>query len=182
MAGTAALLVAANPDASVDELRDVLTDTAKALGSANHYGYGLVQPVPALTAIRELASIPTGTVTGTVTEADSVADDPIEDATVSGRGDRPLGRDGRDEGYTIEEVPVGTYDVTATADGYDSETKEVAVEDGESVEVDLALTPTSPPPSNVTRAGHGTSRGPPVATARSPSPSPTTVPVATSRP
>ena len=137
VAGSAALLVAANPDATVEELRSILTDTADPLGPHNHYGYGLVQPLPALTAIRALEPTPTGTISGTVTDADTEAG--IGGATVKVEETGQSATTNPDGSYTIENVPTGTYDVTASAEGYGSQTQEATVNEDQATDADFEL-------------------------------------------
>jgi subtilisin len=48
VAGVAALLIGANPDLSAGDVRQILRSTALNLGSANEFGYGLVQATPAV--------------------------------------------------------------------------------------------------------------------------------------
>ena len=53
VAGVAALLFEAFPDATVDEMERVLQSTAKSLSGqvAERYGYGLIDPAAALAAL-----------------------------------------------------------------------------------------------------------------------------------
>lgn len=61
---------------------------------------------------------PTGSLSGTATVADS--GDPVPGAQIAVGG--LAGFTGPDGGYTIARVPVGTYDVTASAYGYEAQT------------------------------------------------------------
>src|SRR3989338_8272457 len=97
-----------------DEVRAVLTSTADDIGAAGkdtHYGYGLVNAAVAVGAIAPPA---TGTISGTVTDADTL--DPIAGATVSD-GTRQATTDANGD-YSITDVPEGTYTVTASQEGY----------------------------------------------------------------
>jgi len=111
VAGTAALVIAA---AIVDDVRYQLQITADNLGDSSLYGNGLVDA-------DEAAGVDTplpGAIAGKVTDTDSTA---IKGATVAVEG-TTLSATTSDSGgdYTINNVPVGDYTVTASADGYES--------------------------------------------------------------
>jgi N-acetylneuraminic acid mutarotase len=78
-----------------------------------------------------------GNIEGVVLEA-AGANDPIEDAAVVLHGDttwtNALGE------YSFIDVPVGTYDITASAFGYNSETHSVDIIAGQTITQDFALT------------------------------------------
>jgi Carboxypeptidase regulatory-like domain/Kelch motif len=109
-------------------------------------GLGTPNGIPAF------RSGPHGVVTGTVTDGT----DPLAQAEIS-VGDSSATTDG--QGHYILNVPVGTYDVTASKFGYDSRTVSgVAVADGQTVTENLALT--AKPSAKVTGtvrdgSGHG---------------------------
>ncbi len=122
VAGAAALVIAAGVTDSNgngrtnDEVRAILTSTADDIGATgkdNQYGYGLVNVVAAVAAVVPPA---TGTISGTVIDADTLG--PIARAMVSD-GTRSATTDTNGV-YTITDVPEGTYTVTASADGYNS--------------------------------------------------------------
>ncbi len=86
---------------------------------------------------------PVGTIAGTVT--DSETEDQIEGATVEVEGTSlSATTDGNGE-YEIDDVPVGTYTVTASAEGYDSDSQEnVEVSAGDTSTVNFALVEPNP--------------------------------------
>jgi hypothetical protein len=80
---------------------------------------------------------PAGTISGTVKDA---YDTPIEGATVAVIGAGLSAISDAEGGYTIENVPADTYDVTASADGYQSSTEQgVEVGGDETVDLDFTL-------------------------------------------
>ena len=85
-----------------------------------------------------------GAIAGTVTDA---ADDGgIEDATVTVEG--PTDADATtdaDGGYALDELEVGDYDVTVTADGYETaDASGIAVDDGITTTLNFTLDPAAP--------------------------------------
>ena len=143
VAGVAALVIAAgitdaNGNGRInDEVRAVLTSTADDIGAAGkdtHYGYGLVNAAVAVGAIAPPA---TGTISGTVTDADTL--DPIAGATVSD-GTRQATTDANGD-YSITDVPEGTYTVTASQEGYvNASQTNVVVTENTTTTVNFALT------------------------------------------
>ena len=142
VAGTAALVWAKNPTWSNDAVRTQLQNTADDLGATgwdSKYGYGLVDAV-------EAAGVEpgVGTIAGKVTDAKEgsaiagatvVVEDTSLSATTDGNGD-----------YTIYDVAVGDYTVTASAIGYTDSSKEnIIVEDNQKIVVNFALIPTTTP-------------------------------------
>jgi len=94
-------------------------------------------PPPAAVAVDPLA--PPGTIAGTVT--DSSTGLAIEGATVTdGTRSAITGVNGD---YTIDDVPVGTYTVTASAAGYDDDSQSVTVIAGETSTADFTLEPSA---------------------------------------
>ena len=152
VAGTAALVIWSGVDdidnlcGIANEVRACLSDTAQYLGlPPEEQGNGLVNAAEA--AGVETPPLGTGTIAGNVTEAEKgsaiagatvvVEDTTLPDATTDGNGD-----------YTINNVPVGNYTVTASATGYIKESLPVDVlKDQTTTDVDFALTP-KPTPSN----------------------------------
>jgi len=65
-------------------------------------------------------AIDTGSINGTVTVAGTDPAQPIAGATVTVEGTNLSDTTAADGTYTIADVPVGTYTVTASADGYQS--------------------------------------------------------------
>ncbi len=83
-----------------------------------------------------------GTIAGTVT--DSSNDEPIEGATVVVEGTELSATTDGNGDYEIDDVPVGTYTVTASAEGYESASQEnVGVSDDATSTVNLTLEPSA---------------------------------------
>jgi uncharacterized membrane protein len=104
-------------------------------------------------SLTEVAGLP-GSITGSVTDAEGGS--PIAGATVSD-GTRTVTTDATGE-YTIADVPAGTYQVTASKEGYQSSSTTVNVLSGSSAVADLALTAAMLPGSitgSVTDAENG---------------------------
>ena len=143
VAGAAALVIAAGiTDTSGnglinDEVRQALNNTATDLGDTGRdslYGFGLVNVAAAVATVAPPA---TGTISGTVTDVDTL--DPIAGATVTD-GIRSVITDGIGV-YALADVPEGTYTVTASADDYTSASQtNVVVTADVTTTVDLALT------------------------------------------
>jgi subtilisin family serine protease len=92
--------------------------------------------------------VETGAITGTVTDEGA---NPIEGATVTVNADGAEPQDASDGTFEFTDVPVGTYQVTASAGGYVSETKEVTVPaDGAvSLEFELSVIPPQSDPGQL---------------------------------
>jgi subtilisin family serine protease len=132
VAGAAALVIAGNSDLSNLEVRDILSSTAVDLGTAGrdtHYGYGLVDAMAAVSAVPQSY----GTLSGTVTDTGATA---ISGASVAAGGESATTIS--DGTYSLT-LPVGRYDVTASADGYESVTKTAAVEEDSTTVLDFSL-------------------------------------------
>lgn len=87
-----------------------------------------------------LAQTDTGEITGVVTEANTETPLPGVNVVIPSLSSEGVGAATSGEGrFTIESVPVGTYEVQARAVGYRSSTREVTVSAGESTTVDFAL-------------------------------------------
>ena len=80
-----------------------------------------------------------GTIAGTVTDSSNA--EPIEGATVVVEGTELSATTDGDGDYEIDEVPVETYTVTASAEGYDDDSQSVTVIAGETSTADFALNP-----------------------------------------
>jgi len=133
VAGTAALVWAADTSLYNYEIRQKLQTTAEDIGlSTREQGYGLVDAAAAVDV-----SLDTGNIKGKVT--DEADDAVIEGATVVVEGTNLS--DTTDEGgyYLLENVPVETYDVIASAEGYYSQTATVIVEEDKTVIKDFVL-------------------------------------------
>ncbi len=137
VAGAAALAWAVNPGLTNVEIRGILQITAEDLGlPSNHQGHGLVRADLAVRAIAEVEPPATGTIEGTVNDEDGAA---IEGATVVvEETDLSATTDSKGH-YFLENVPTGEQEVTASADGYQSETATVTVEEDATVTQDFTL-------------------------------------------
>jgi len=147
VAGTVALMWSAVPELErdINATRALLDATAidtedLTCGGTpennNVWGEGKLD---AFAAVDQSLGDDTGTLSGTVTDADT--GDPIANATVSMTG--PVQRQratGTDGGYQII-LPVGGYDVTASAFGYGTATAQVDILTGDTTVQDFALDP-----------------------------------------
>ncbi|MCL0058695.1 S8 family serine peptidase, partial [Dehalococcoidia bacterium] len=87
-----------------------------------------------------LTLLPTGFIAGTVTAAET--GEPIAGAVITVLETPLAAVTDAEGGYTIEEVPIGTYDVHAFAEGYfPAIAPDVVVEEAETTTVDFALEP-----------------------------------------
>ena len=84
-----------------------------------------------------------GTIAGTVTSSTNLA---ISGATVSVDGTSHSDTTLTDGIYSIPDVGVSTYSVTASATGFESQSQNATVNENQTTIVDFALTPTPPPP------------------------------------
>jgi len=134
VSGTAALVVAYGITGS-SAIRDQLNTTAEDLGDPGrdaYFGYGLVDA--------EAAAPPpaaTGSIAGTVTNADT--GDLIANATVTADAYSTTTAD--DGTYTLADLPVGTYTVTASATGYIDASQTVDVLENQITTADFGLSP-----------------------------------------
>ncbi|RIQ31190.1 PEGA domain-containing protein [Jiangella rhizosphaerae] len=131
--GVVALMLSANPDLTIDDIRALLEDTARTephMGDLPNdtYGAGIVDAFAAVTRAAY-----SGTVAGTVTDDDG---DPLGDVTVTA-GDATTTTAG-DGTYTLP-VAAGDHELTAAAYGYVTATAAVSVAIGETTTLDLAL-------------------------------------------
>lgn len=93
------------------------------------------------TAAVSVQAQPTGTVAGTVTDANS--GDPLPGVNVVVQGP-DLGAATDEQGqYTISDVPAGTHILVASFVGYDRAQQEIEVEQGETVQVNFEMVPTA---------------------------------------
>lgn len=138
VAGVAALTWAANADLANGDVRQILRDTAEDIGlSSNHQGYGLARADLAVSAATGAEPTPTGNLEGTVTDAETGSG--IEGAAVSIDGTNYSTTTDADGNYSFIDIPVGTYTVTAAADGYISQSKEATVNENETTVLNFAL-------------------------------------------
>ena len=103
----------------------------------------------------QAGTVQTGTITGTVT--DSLTGEPLPGVNVVLEGTTQGAATSADGQYTISEVEAGTYTVTATFIGYDSESRAgVRVRDGDDTVVDFALGQTQMGLDELVVVGYGT--------------------------
>jgi subtilisin len=119
------------------EIRHILQETAEDIGlSAEQQGYGLARADLAVRAADESEPQTTGNIEGTVKDDAETA---IESATVVVEGTSLSTTTNADGYYLLENVPSGDQNVTASADGYNSETATVEVVEGETATQDFTL-------------------------------------------
>ncbi len=82
-----------------------------------------------------LVAIPTYKVSGKVKDGEGHA---LQGATVTIEGTEQSATTGSEGDYTISDVEEGTYDITASKDGYSSKTKDVTVDSDTTVDFTLA--------------------------------------------
>ena len=134
VAGTAALVMVVYPLWSNKEVREQLKNTADDLGDPEKYGYGLVNAAEAADVDTPLP----GAIAGKVTDADNnIA---IVGATVVVEGTDLFAITGADGNYTITDVPVETYTVTASADGYENASQENITVSADDITSDVNFT------------------------------------------
>ncbi|MGH9244209.1 MAG: S8 family serine peptidase [Acidimicrobiales bacterium] len=147
--GAVALMWSAAPAliGDITQTRDILDTTAvdtedlQCGGTAddnNVFGEGRLD---AFAAVEQSPRGPVGSLTGTVTDAST--GEPIAGATVSLEVDgNPRSTfTGADGTYAFSALPVGTYDVTATAFGYGSDTQSAEITEGATTTLDFTLDP-----------------------------------------
>jgi len=134
VAGVAALVIAGEGLSNI-QVRNRLQQTADDLGPAGfdtNYGYGLVDADEAAPP----APPATGTIAGTVTDTDT--GNLIEGATVTADGYSTTTE--ANGTYTLADLPVGSYTVTASATGYTELSKTADVQENLTTFVDFVLT------------------------------------------
>ncbi|NVM46722.1 MAG: S8 family serine peptidase [Candidatus Lokiarchaeota archaeon] len=145
VAGTAALVWAANPSWSNTEVRSHLQGTTEDVSLAGtEQGYGLVDAENAVLGTTNGNNLPTqatGTITGTVTDKNTGS--VIEGAAVSADGFGDLTE--ANGIYSLNDIPVGSYTVTASKTGYTEESQVVDVSKDNTTVVDFSLNPESTP-------------------------------------
>jgi len=148
VAGTAALVLAANPGWTNVQLRGQLQSTADDLGQKGWdalYGYGLVDTDEAAVSSGPTT---TGSISGTV--KDTSDSSPIGGATVSVDTGQSTTSDS-DGAYSLTGVPAGDRSVTASATGFAPQTSPATVNQDQTTTVDFTLAATEggdggPPP------------------------------------
>ncbi|NUO55796.1 MAG: PQQ-binding-like beta-propeller repeat protein, partial [Hamadaea sp.] len=131
--GVVALMLSANPELTVAEVRQILTGTARVeshMGTVpnNAYGTGIIDAYAAVTRAAH-----SGTVTGRVTGPDGKP----RSATVTIAGESTTS-DAQTGAYSLV-APAGTQDVTVGAYGFVTQRGKVTVAVGESIAHDVAL-------------------------------------------
>jgi len=145
VAGVAALVWAADHDLTNVQIREVLQETAEDLVlSSNRQGYGLVRGDLAVRAVAEVELPATGDIEGTVKDGDDAA---IVEATVVVEGTNLSATTDANGDYLLENVPAGDQQVTASADGYYSETEMVTVVEDDTVTQNFVLDAIPPAPT-----------------------------------
>ncbi|WP_418791686.1 S8 family serine peptidase [Phosphitispora sp. TUW77] len=121
--GVAAQVWAANTTLGNTGVRDILHNTAENIGLSIYYqGYGLVRADLAAAAAAGLIPADTGSIDGTVTDANGSA---ISGASVVVENTSLSATTDSNGYYQIVGVPVGSYGVTASAAGYSAQTIDV---------------------------------------------------------
>lgn len=143
VAGTAALVWAAAENTSLYnyEVREKLQATAEDIGlSTREQGFGLVDAENAVlgnTGGDDLPPTATGTISGTVTYADTGFS--IVGGLVTTNG-HSTSTDAQGI-YTLADLPVDSYTVTASAEGYESASEDVTVIENDTIIADFFLNP-----------------------------------------
>ena len=134
--GVAALVWTADPLLSNVEVREILQTTAQDLGLPSDYqGYGLVRADLAVDLAKPTEPPAVGSIEGTVTNGTNA----IIGATVVVKGTTIVATTNGDGYYLLENVQVGDKQVTASADGYYSQTPTVTVVEDDTVTEDFVL-------------------------------------------
>lgn len=144
VAGAAALAFAVDQGHSHEDVREALTASAEPLNAPEHQvGAGLVDATELLDQVlddEESEEPETGAIAGTVTDD---ADDPtaIEGAEVSVEEvDEATATTDEDGVYEIADLPEGEHTVTAAADGYESATQSLEVDENGEATANFELT------------------------------------------
>ncbi|THE65657.1 hypothetical protein D8Y22_06540 [Salinadaptatus halalkaliphilus] len=143
VSGVAALAISsADDDVNPYELRQAFEDSAwKPDGEPedpdSRYGHGIIDATDIVT--ESDSTDDGGTVTGTVTDADSTGAIAGVTVTIESDGELIETVETSTGGEYAVELAAGTYEVTAAADGYESATSSVVIENGEHETVSLSL-------------------------------------------
>ena len=146
VAGTAALVWAANPSWNNKDVRSHLQMTAEDIHLPDtEQGYGLVDAENATLGTTDGDNLngqqAIGAISGIVTDADSGF--PIMGVTVTADGF--ITTTNENGGYTLLDLPIGTYSANASKTGYVTQSKTANVSDSSITIVDFALEPESIP-------------------------------------
>jgi serine protease len=144
---TAALILSEKPSATPDQVRTYLQATTRDYGTPGwdaSYGWGLLNAGAALTMAQGGNPPPpppptTGSITGTVT---SITGAVIRGAKITAKtGSTTYSATTSTTGsYLLTNLPLGTYNVTASSSGYSSQTQSVSLSSSTTVTVNFTLT------------------------------------------
>jgi serine protease len=146
--GTVALILSEKPDATPDQVRTYLQSTARDYGNPgwdSSYGWGLLNAGAAVAMAKGGGSTPppppppTGSINGIVTNAANGS--AIKGAKVTAKlGTSTYSATTSSTGnYSFSNLPIGTYNVTAAASGYSTQSKSADLTGTPAVTVDFAL-------------------------------------------
>jgi serine protease len=137
--GTAALILSEKPGTTPDELRNYLQSTARDLGTTGwdgSFGWGLLDASAALLVATGGTPPPpppppppsTGGISGVVKNGAGVA---INGAKITAKvGSATYTTTQTSGAYVLSNLPIATYNVTASASGYTTQTKTVTLSSG----------------------------------------------------
>jgi len=132
VAGVAALAWSVDQNLTNTQIRTHLKETAKDIGATQEYGNGLVQA----DSVLELEPKGTGFLAGSVTDTEAEA---IEGVTVEieETGETATTDAGGD--YLMEDLVAGDYEVTASQENYEPQTRSVTIDEDRSTEQNFTL-------------------------------------------
>jgi subtilisin family serine protease len=144
--GAVALILSEEPNATPGQVRTYLQSTARDYGTPGwdaSYGYGLLDASAAVLMAQGGTPPPptppsTGGMSGVVTNTTGAM---IKGAKISAKigGITYSATTSSTGSYSLINLPLGTYDVTASANGYTSQTKSVALTNSTPVTVNFSL-------------------------------------------
>lgn len=144
--GAVALILSEEPNTTPDQVRTYLQSTARDYGTPGwdaSYGYGLLDASAAVLMAQGGTPPPptppsTGGMSGVVTNTTGAM---IKGAKISAKigGITYSATTSSTGSYSLINLPLGTYDVTASANGYTSQTKSVALTNSTPVTVNFSL-------------------------------------------
>jgi len=144
--GAVALILSEEPNATPDQVRTYLQSTARDYGTPGwdaSYGYGLLDASAAVLMAQGGTPPPpttpsTGGMSGVVTNTTGAM---IKGAKISAKigGITYNATTSSTGSYSLINLPLGTYDVTASANGYTSQTRSVALTNSTPVTVNFSL-------------------------------------------
>jgi len=144
--GTVALILGEKPDATPNDIRNYLQLTARDYGTPGldaSYGYGLLDAGAAVLMAQGGSQPPpppvtTGSISGVVTNSTGAV---IKGAKITAKiGSATYSATTSSTGsYLLTNLPLGSYSVAASANGYTSQTKSATLVDSTPVTVNFAL-------------------------------------------